>query len=104
MQAVLLHSHTKLTWNELGIGFSILGTSQIDKFARILAVEPGQHCKEEPHSFSHRGSSDHPDLQSFVNLFFGLPNEVSRIWGLVIYLWKGLDDTFPTVYYMPRKL
>jgi hypothetical protein len=24
-----------------------------------------------------------------------------RIWGLVIYRWKGLENTFPTVYYTP---
>jgi hypothetical protein len=24
-----------------------------------------------------------------------------RTWGLVIYRWKGLENTFPTVYYTP---
>jgi hypothetical protein len=24
-----------------------------------------------------------------------------EIWGLVIYGWKGLGNTFPTVYYTP---
>jgi len=36
--------------------------------------------------------------------FFGLPTEFLGILGLLIYLWKGLENTFPTVYYMPPKI
>jgi hypothetical protein len=32
---------------------------------------------------------------------FVLPTAIFGIWRLVIYRWKGLDYTFPTVYYTP---
>ena len=38
-----------------------------------------------------------------THLFFGLPTEVLGIWGLLVYCWKRLENTFPTVYYMPPK-
>ena len=36
--------------------------------------------------------------------FFGLPAEMFNIWRRVIYRWKGLENTFPTVYYTPQNL
>ena len=39
---------------------------------------------------------------SSADLFFGLPNAMLGILGLVIYRWKGLKITFPTVYYTPQ--
>jgi hypothetical protein len=65
-----------------------------------------KHGKKEPHSFVHCGSLDHPDLQSLNDcrfFFFCLPTEFLGIRGLLIYRWKGLENTFPTVYYMPPK-
>jgi hypothetical protein len=38
------------------------------------------------------------------NLFFSLPSAMSEIYGLVIYHWKGLENTFPTVYYTLQKV
>jgi hypothetical protein len=32
--------------------------------------------------------------------FFGLPVEILRIWGLLMYRYKGIENTFPMVYYM----
>jgi hypothetical protein len=64
-----------------------------------------KHGKKELQSFVHCGSFDHPDLQSLNDCrfsFFGLPTEFLGIWGLLIYHWKGLENTFPTVYYMPQ--
>ena len=50
---------------------------------------------------------DHLDLHSLndYNLFiyFGLRTQILGIWGLLIYHWKGLANTFPTMYYMPPK-
>jgi hypothetical protein len=66
-----------------------------------------KHGKKEPQSFVHCSLFDHPDLHllndyNFVS--FGSPTEVLRIWGLLKYRWKGLENTFPTVYYMPQKI
>jgi hypothetical protein len=36
-----------------------------------------------------------------ADLIFDLTTQILRIWGLLIYRWKGLENTFPTVYYMP---
>jgi hypothetical protein len=36
--------------------------------------------------------------------FFVLPTKIVRIRGIVIHRWKGLENTFPTVYYMPKDL
>jgi hypothetical protein len=33
--------------------------------------------------------------------FYGLTTKMLRIWGRVIYHWKGLENTSPTVYYIP---
>jgi hypothetical protein len=33
--------------------------------------------------------------------FLGLPAKILRIWGLLIYCYKGLENTSPTVYCMP---
>jgi hypothetical protein len=35
--------------------------------------------------------------------FFDLATEFLGIWGCVIYSSKGLDISFPTIYYMPRE-
>jgi hypothetical protein len=39
-------------------------------------------------------------VQIFV---FVLTAEMFGIWGLEIYRWKGLENTFPTVYNTPTK-
>jgi hypothetical protein len=31
-----------------------------------------------------------------------MPIETLRIWRLLIYRWKSLENTFPVVYYMPK--
>jgi hypothetical protein len=33
--------------------------------------------------------------------FFGLPTKILGILGLVIYRWIGIENIFPTLYYMP---
>jgi hypothetical protein len=66
-----------------------------------------KHGKKEPQSFVHCSSFDHPVLHSLNDykfVIFGLLIEFLRIWGLLIYRWKGLENTFSTVYYMPPKL
>jgi hypothetical protein len=35
---------------------------------------------------------------------FVLPTAIFGICGRVIYRWKGLENTFPTVYYMPTNI
>ena len=49
-------------------------------------------------------SFDQPTLQLLYdcNFFWVLPIEVLGTRGLVINRWKGLENTFPTVYYTPR--
>ena len=43
------------------------------------------------------------ELKKFSAIFsFGLPTEMFGIWGLVIYHWKALENTFIAVYYMPQ--
>jgi hypothetical protein len=37
-----------------------------------------------------------------VDFVFVLPTAMFGIWGLVIYCWKGLENTFPMVYYTPK--
>ena len=62
--------------------------------------------KNGPRSFVHCSSFDNLDLHSLNNykfVFFGLPSEVLGIWRGLMYCWKGLENTFPTVYYMPPK-
>jgi hypothetical protein len=34
---------------------------------------------------------------------FGLPVDMFGIWGCVLYRWKGLENTFPTVHYKKFK-
>jgi hypothetical protein len=41
-------------------------------------------------------------MNTILFCFFCLPTEVLGICGLLIYLWNGLENTFPTVYYMPQ--
>jgi hypothetical protein len=41
----------------------------------------------------------------FAGLFvclFGLPTENLGAWGVVMYQWKGLENSFPTAYYTPQ--
>jgi hypothetical protein len=62
--------------------------------------------KKELQSFVHCGSFDHLDMHSLNDykfVLFGLPIEVVGIWGLLMYHWKGLENTFPTMSYMPPK-
>jgi hypothetical protein len=40
-------------------------------------------------------------VQTFV---FVLPTAIFGIWRLVVYRWKGLENTCPTVYYMPTNV
>ena len=64
-------------------------------------------ANKEPQSFSHCGSFDHHALQSLNNyrfVFLDLPTNTLGILGLVIYRWKGIEITFPTVYYTPRNI
>jgi hypothetical protein len=35
--------------------------------------------------------------------FVGFTTEILRIWGHVIYRWKGIENIFPAVYNMPPK-
>jgi hypothetical protein len=53
---------------------------------------------------SHCGFVDHPDLQSLNDctfVFFALPATILRLWGHVIYRYKGIENIFPMVYDMP---
>jgi hypothetical protein len=34
---------------------------------------------------------------------FALPTSIFEICGHLIYRWKGLENTFPMVYYKPKK-
>ena len=45
------------------------------------------------------------DMQSLNDcmVFCGLATEVSRAYGRVIYRWKGVENTSPTVYCMLQK-
>jgi hypothetical protein len=36
-----------------------------------------------------------------ANLFFSIPTKILGNLGPLVYRWKGLENTFPTVYYMP---
>jgi hypothetical protein len=68
---------------------------------------PKKTLQKEPHLFSHCGSFYHPDLQLFndyIFVFFCLPTKILEILGILIYHWKGLENTCPTVYYMPPKI
>ena len=71
----------------------------------LCAFTSRKHGKKEPQSFVHCASFDHPDMHSFNDYkFVFLSTEVLGIWGLLIYYWKGLEITFPTVYNKPPKL
>ena len=59
-------------------------------------------CEKKPQSFSHCGSFDHPDLQSlndYKKNYFHFATANLNVLGHVIYRWKGVMKTFPTVYY-----
>ena len=50
-------------------------------------------------------NAGHLELKnSSADLFFGLPAAMFGIWRRVIYRWKGLENTFPTVYYTPQNV
>jgi hypothetical protein len=40
-------------------------------------------------------------LEQLHIVFFGLSTRILRIWGLLIYHWKGLENTSPVVFCMP---
>ena len=66
-----------------------------------------KHGEKEPQFFSHCGSFDHHALQSLNNrrfVFLDLATDTLGILGLVIYGWKGLENTFPTLYYTPQDI
>ena len=48
---------------------------------------------------------DQHAMQSLNDFKFSLnlPVEIFGIWGLVIYRWKCLENTFPMMYYTPQK-
>ena len=74
--------------------------------ARYLLSLVGNIAKQELQLFIRCGFFDHPDLQSLKQLhivFIGLPTDILRTWGLLIYRSKGLGTTFPAVYYTPKK-
>jgi len=65
-----------------------------------------KYCGKKSQSFSHCGLFDHPDLQLLNDCrfyFFCLPTTILGILGLLIYCLKGLENTIPTVYYIPPK-
>jgi hypothetical protein len=73
-----------------------------DVFKNTIIVE--NIAGKNSQSFSHCGSFDHLDLQSrndYTFDFFGLPTEKLGRWDLVIYRWKGFENSFPTTYYTP---
>ena len=67
-----------------------------------------KHCEKEPQSFPHCGSFDHPDRQSLNDCrfgFFHLPTEIAGSWGLAIYRWRILINTFSNgVLHAPKIL
>ncbi len=72
-----------------------------------LGCSSRKHGKKEPQLFSHCSSFDHHALQSLNNcrfVFLDLPTDTLGILGLVIYRWKGLENTFPMVYHTPQDI
>ena len=66
-----------------------------------------KYGKKEPQSFSHCGAFDHHALQPLNNckyVFLVLPIDTLDSLGLIIYRWKGLENTFPTVYHTPQEI
>ena len=50
------------------------------------------------------GCFDQPDLQVFKRLqifLFHFATAILKYMGCLIYTWKHIDMTFPTLYYMP---
>jgi hypothetical protein len=70
--------------------------------SKQMPVFPSMHSwktlRKELLLLSHCNSFDQLALQSLndYNLFLVLPAEILKFWGLVIYCWKGLENTFPT--------
>ena len=90
-------------------GCWVVGDVQTAGFDGIMAgpLNCKKHGKKEPQSFSHCGSFDHHARQSLNNcifVFLDLPTDTLGILGLVIYHWKGLESTFPTVYHTPQNI
>ena len=42
-------------------------------------------------------------LNNYIFCFFALPTIILEILGILVYRWKGIENTFPPVYYMPQK-
>jgi hypothetical protein len=40
-------------------------------------------------------------MNAFLFLFLFLAANILRVWGRVVYRWKGLENTFLIVYYTP---
>ena len=71
----------------------------------MLASLVENMAKKEPKSFSHCGSFDHPDLQShkdYTKNIFHFSTANLNVLGRVMYNWKGVFMTFPTIYYEPQ--
>ena len=43
-------------------------------------------------------------LCNFIFVFLGLPADTLGILGLIMYRWKGLENTFPTIYHMTQNI
>ena len=74
----------------------------------IIAHETYHCCLDLPLKLAptcftkQRGTSKNSRI--WVQIFvFVLPTAIFGIWRLVIYRWKGLENTFPTVYYHVHK-
>ena len=70
-------------------------------------VTSRKHGKKEPQLFFYCSSFDHHALQLLNNcifVFLDLATDTVDILELVIYRWKGLENTFPTVYHTPQHI
>ena len=74
---------------------------------RLYTYTSRKHCEKEPQLFSHCGSFDHHAMQSLnicIFVFLDLPIDTLGVVGFVIYRWKGLGNSFPTVYHIPQNI
>ena len=88
-------------------GFYFVSPSILESSFDYLVVSylntSRKHGKKEPQSFVRCDSFDHFDLHSLNDykiVLFVYQLNFLGIWGDLIYRWKGLESTFPTVYYM----
>jgi hypothetical protein len=75
-----------------------------DVMTHRLSYTSRKHGKKEPQSCSHCGSFLPPCSAITKRMhicFLGLPTEILRILGLLLNRYRGLENIFPTVYYMP---